>query len=102
MLFILHAFAFSMKKITGYVRDYFISVDKRILFLSALFIAVAIYCNYHFHLNHRVSRMIDPLQYGYWYAVFLLAFSFPYLLYHLFGLHKPFVQPKFLLLFFIA
>ncbi|MFL5809577.1 MAG: CPBP family intramembrane glutamic endopeptidase [Flavisolibacter sp.] len=91
-----------MKKITGYVRDYFIGIDKRIFFLSALFIGISIFCNYHFHLNRQASRMSDPLQYLYWYCVFLLAFSLPYLLYTLFGIHKPFIHRGFLILFFIA
>ncbi|HWJ92702.1 MAG TPA: CPBP family intramembrane glutamic endopeptidase [Flavisolibacter sp.] len=91
-----------MKKITGYVKDYFIGVDKRILLLSAAFIAVAIFCNYRFHLNRMAAHMSDPAQYLYWYFVFLLAFSVPYLLYDLFGLHRPFIHSGFIILFFIA
>ena len=91
-----------MKKVIGYVRNYFIEVDKRILFLSAVFIAVFIFINYYFRLNHFISNRPDPQQYLYWYFIFLSAFSFAYMLLAFFKKKEVFSNKNFLLLFFIA
>lgn len=91
-----------MKKITGYVKDYFICVDKRILFLSAGFIAFAIFCNYHFNLNSRISALDNSLQYLSWYCIFLFAFSFAYFLFFFFnGIHF-FNNARFIVLLLVA
>src|SRR5438128_464230 len=73
-----------MKKIVGYVKDYFIEVDKKILLLSTLFVAVFIFVNYHYHLNRKLSSLIIAERYLGWYLVFLIAFSFAYTLLALF------------------
>lgn len=86
----------------GYVKDYFVEVDKRIFFLSAAFIAVFIFCNYYFGINDRIFDLDEPYQYVSWYFVFLLAFSFGYFLLHLFSPGYNFSNRKFLFLFFIA
>lgn len=91
-----------MKKIIGYVRSYFVEVDKRILFSSALFIAIFIFINYYYRLNKHISSAADPQQYVSWYFVFLAAFSFPYILLAAFHQKPVFKNKNFLLLFFLA
>jgi hypothetical protein len=91
-----------MKKIIGYVRNYFIEVDKRILFPSAIFIAVFIFINYHFGLNKHISHLSDPRQYVSWYLVFFVAFSLPYVLLSATQQKEVFGNKAFLLLFFLA
>jgi len=91
-----------MKKIIGYVRNYFVETDKRILFPSALFIAVFIFINYYFRLNRCISNLDNKYQYTSWYFIFLLAFSFAYILYALFKKQPIFKNQNFLWLLFIA
>lgn len=91
-----------MKRIIGYVRNYFIEADKRILLLSSFFIAIFIFINYYYDLNHYISTLADSQQYLMWYFVFLAAFSFPYILTALFSQQPIFRNKSFLFLFLIA
>ena len=91
-----------MKKILGYVRNYIVETDKRILLLSSAFIAIFIFINYYFGLNHHISTLGDAQQYLSWYLVFLLAFSFAYILLAVFHHQPVFKNKNFLFLFFIA
>lgn len=91
-----------MKKIPGFVKDYFFEVDKRLLLLSAAFIAIFIFCNYYYGINDKIATLENRYQYISWYCVFLLAFSFAYILLAVFQKHSKFSDGKFLFLFFIA
>ena len=91
-----------MKKVVGYLRNYFIELDKRILLFSALFIAVFIFINYYYGLNKYVSTLSNGWQYVSWYFIFLAAFSFAYILLALFYKQAVFRNKEFLLLFFLA
>lgn len=91
-----------MKKILGYVRGYFVEVDKRILALSSAFIAIFIFINYYYGLNKFINALPNWQQYISWYCVFLAAFAFPYILYTLTSRQSFFSNKNFLLLFFIA
>jgi hypothetical protein len=91
-----------MKKIIGYIKQYFIEVDKRIFSASAFFIAVFIFINYYTGLNRTISTMAESWQYLAWFAVFLLAFSFAYILLAIFEKSNHTRNPKFLLLVFLA
>jgi hypothetical protein len=91
-----------MKNIIGYVRNYFVEVDKRILSLSTLFITVFIFINYYYRLNKQISTLPDPQQYISWYLIFLLAFSFAYILLAIFEHKSIFKNKDFLILFLIA
>lgn len=91
-----------MKKIYGYVTDFFIKVDKRILFLSMLFIAVFIYLNYHFNINRKIFLLGDAWEYLCWYFVFLVAFSFPYYLLQQFRKKQVFQNKSFVVLLLLA
>ncbi len=91
-----------MKTIVGYLKDYFRTVDKRILSLSIIFIACLILINYYFKLNDRINTYSEVLQYASWYIVFLIAFSFAYLLLVYFKKATIFNNRSFLLLLFLA
>lgn len=91
-----------MKRIIGYVRDYFIEIDKRILLISSFFIALFIFINYYSGLNKKISTLHEPAQYFSWYFVFLLAFSFSYILLALYKGSSSFRDKKFLILLLIA
>lgn len=91
-----------MKQIVGYLRNYFIEADKRILLPSTLFIAAFIFINYYFGLNRYVSSLNDGKQYAAWYFVFLAAFALPYLLLEFSAGSIVFKNKNFLLLFLLA
>src|SRR5215218_8669141 len=90
-----------MKKIVGYLNNYLFEVDKKILLLSTVFIGSCIFLNYHFRIEKAILRLPFPEKYTAWFLLFLLAFSFPYMLYFLFK-KKKISDPKFYFLLFIA
>lgn len=91
-----------MKKILGYLRDYLASADRRIVVLTMLFTAVAVYINYGQGLNDWILDLDYHRQFLAWYLAFLTAFSFPYLLLVLFGKKNPFRHGAFLVLLLLA
>ena len=90
-----------MKKIVGYLKDYVITVDKRIFILSSLFISSAIFINYHFKLEKIVTRLPFVQKYIAWFFIFFIAFAFSYALLFLFQ-KKYITDRKFFLLLLIA
>ena len=74
-----------MKKILGYLRDYIKSLDLLTFVLASMFIALAIFANYHFRINTAIGRLPEGGQYLSWYAIFLGVFSFGYLLVNIRG-----------------
>src|SRR5687767_3228624 len=90
-----------MKKIVGYLTNYLSGIDKKIFFLSSLFIAFGIFINYHFKIEKAIVRLPFLEKYAAWFLIFLIAFSFPYILYFLFR-RKIVSDPKFFILLFIA
>lgn len=73
-----------MKKIIGYLRDYFITLHKTVFFFASLITAGFVFVNYYFNLNKIIYRQSEAVQYISWYGVFLLAFSAGYFLQALF------------------
>ena len=90
-----------MKKIILYLRDYFLNIDKRILILSTLFVACAIFSNYYFKLEKTIIRLPVFPKYFAWFLVFFVAFVFPYLLSFLFK-KRIALNPIFLFLLIVA
>lgn len=86
----------------GYISTFWKEINKTVLLAAAFFIGVAIYLNYHFGLNSWVNNQSEPVQYLYWYGVFLAAFSLPYLLYFLTGRHRLPQSPQFVALLLLA
>src|SRR5215208_2265513 len=91
-----------MKSVVNYLKEYFAGLDKRILCLATIFIALAIFINYHFGLNSHILKLDEKWQYISWYFVFLIAFSFTYLLYEVFSRHSIFNRPGFFFLVLLA
>lgn len=91
-----------MKKIFAYLKDYAVQTNKTVFVLSALFVAVAIYINYHFGLNKKINSFGELQQYLSWFVVFLIAFSFAYLLQALLLRSTVFSNKNFLYLLLIA
>ena len=69
-----------MKKIVQYLKDYFIETDKKIFFLSTVFIAIAIFINYYTGLEKKLRTIGEIPQHVSWFLIFLCSLSFPYLL----------------------
>ena len=90
-----------MKKIVSYLKNYTSGIDKRIFFLSTLFIAFSIFINYHFKIEKAIVRLPFFEKYAAWFLIFSAAFSFPYLLLFFFK-RKIITDTKFYLLLFIA
>lgn len=69
-----------MKQIFGYLKAYAGHVPPLKFSIATVFIAVLIYCNYRFALNHHINAQPPVLRYCGWMMVFLLAFTVGYLL----------------------
>lgn len=91
-----------MKKIVGYVCAYFQSLNKGMFLLATLLTALAVFCNYHYRLNHAISQLNGLWPFVAWYAVFFVIFSLGYALQALFLGATIFSQKKFLLLLLLA
>ncbi len=91
-----------MKPILIYIRDYFITTNKKVLLSATIFITVAIYINYHFRLNHYINLLNDTGQYISWYFVFLTAFASGYFFQLLFTKKNIFKSRRFIALLLIA
>lgn len=91
-----------MKKIVQQLQDYVVWLDKRVFALSAAFIAAAIFCNYYFNVNEKISTQSFWKEYASWYFVFLVSFSFAYFLSAILKRNNLFLNRKFLLLLGIS
>lgn len=93
-----------MKKIFSHIAAYASDIDKKVLILSIIFIAVLIYLNYQHGLENRLSRKL-PLPFpdfsGH-YILFLGAFGFPYLLNYFIQQKNYFENSQFIILLLIA
>ena len=92
-----------MKSIFQYIYRYFLETDKRLLLSISVFTAALVFINYNYGLDSFIRKNNSlAIKLIYWYAVFLIAFSIPYLLT---GLLKPsgyFFKKPFLVLLFSA
>jgi hypothetical protein len=91
-----------MKKIIGYLKDYAACTNKRVAFLSLLFTAALVFCNYHFGLNRTITRLPYGQQYVAWFVVFLFVFVIGYWLQVAFKKTSLFGHKKFLVLLLLA
>jgi hypothetical protein len=91
-----------MKAIVGYLKNYLLSVNKRLFILSAVFVGLAIFVNYYFDLNGRINNLSDAQEFLAWYTLFLLAFSFAYGLPALWGQNTVFGHRRFRVLLLMA
>ncbi len=92
-----------MKDIIQYIRQYLIETDKRVLTSVSIFTAILIFINYHFHLNRLIEKNnLFIIKLFAWFAVFLVAFSVPYLIYCIIKQKTYIRNPAFLFLLIIA
>lgn len=91
-----------MKKIVSYLQEYIVSVNKRVLFLSTVFTALLVFCNYYFRVNYAIGRLPIYQQYLGWYFLFLLAFGAGYWFFRLYTGADPFTHRNFIILLLIA
>jgi hypothetical protein len=91
-----------MKKIVGYLKEYIAETDKRVGFLSLLFVGALIFCNYYFGLNRFIVRLSYPMQYLLWFAIFFSAFFVGYWLQTAVKKTSQFRQKNFLALLVLA
>jgi hypothetical protein len=92
-----------MKAIIQYIHQYLSGIDKRVLTLVSVFTAGLIFINYYFGLDDAVRKNNSlAIKLICWYAVFLFAFSVPYLFTALFKPADYFKKPSFLALALIA
>jgi hypothetical protein len=90
-----------MKKIVAYLREYIVSVDKRVLLIATVFTALLVFCNYYFDLNRTIRQLDSMLQYLCWFLIFLFAFGFGYALQFFFS-PSSFTNQRFWFLLFLA
>jgi hypothetical protein len=91
-----------MKNIIGYLKDYFLSIDKKIFVASTLFLAAGIFINYSFKMEKAIVRLPFFQKYIAWFLIFFISFSFPYTLFLLSKKKKIATDIKFFILLFIA
>lgn len=91
-----------MKQIVLYIKEYWKETSKRVFSLVVLLTAVLIFCNYYFAIDGLIRKNTFPVKLFAWYMVFAIAFSLPYLLYHLLAGRKYGKDKNFILLLFIA
>ncbi len=92
-----------MKTIFNYLQQYFYGVDKRVLAIVSLLVAVLIFLNYHFLIDDSISKRFSfAASFRARYIIFLLAFSLPYLLYSVLKKRDYVKQLSFLFLLLLA
>lgn len=91
-----------MKKIVGYLRNYISSLNGWVFLFSTILTALAVYINYHFHLNRAIAQLSGIWPFLAWYALFLLLFGAGYVLQKIFLNTDIFYHRQFLLLLSIA
>jgi hypothetical protein len=91
-----------MKKIISYLKDYFTTLNKAVFLFATLFTALLVFINYHYDLNKQIYRLEESFQFAGWYAVFLVAFGFGYLLQVISLKSAIFKNKKFIALLLIA
>lgn len=91
-----------LKPVILYIRDYFRQVNKQVLLLLSVFIAVLIFINYHYGLDGLIRKNSFGIKLIAWYAVFAVAFIIPYALTALYNRNNYIRQPLFIVLALIA
>lgn len=91
-----------MVQIFSYLHNYFLTINKKLLFFSIFFTAFAIFVNYHFHLNQSIIAQLPTIAFIDWYFIFLITFIVPYTAYAILNQIHLFKSNKATLLLFIA
>jgi len=92
-----------MKAIIQQIRQYFSAIDKKVLLAISFFTAILIFLNYHFDADNYIKKQHSfAFSFISRYALFLLAFAVPYLIYRFIAKRKYPSSPVFILLLFLA
>jgi hypothetical protein len=92
-----------MRSITGYIKDYFFSINRWKFISITFFTAALVFFNFHFHLDDRIRQGSSvPVKLFYWSLVFSGAFSIPWLINYLFSPKSEYHKPLFLFLVLLA
>lgn len=91
-----------MKKIIGYLRDYFTALNKPLFLCATLFTGLAVFVNYHYGINKAITGFSEPLQFLLWYLLFLFVFAYGYFLPVAFLKSRFFRHKKFIALLLLA
>ncbi len=91
-----------MKTILSYIKEYILSVDKRVLAFVSAFTALFIFLNYYFGLDNRVRNNSFAIKLMAWYVVFAAAFILPYFIYRFITRRRYIHQPRFIILLILA
>lgn len=92
-----------MKAIIRQIREYFSAIDKKVLWAVSVFTAILIFLNYHFEADMYIKKQHSfAFSFMSRYALFLLAFGVPYLLYRILTKKKYTSNRLFIFLIFLA
>jgi Type II CAAX prenyl endopeptidase Rce1-like len=91
-----------MRTIVGFLRDYWLSLNKKIFGICACLAGLLIFLNYYFSISPYLGKQSFYYCYTGWYFIFLLALSFPYFLQYIFGDQRHRFDKKFILLLLLA
>jgi len=92
-----------MRTIIGYLKEYLYEVNKKVLLLSSLFIALFIYFNYHYKIDNSITATYSfTTNFFCHYLIFVIAFLFPYLLNAIIKMQTYFSKQGFSVLLFLA
>lgn len=91
-----------MKKIYGYVKDYFRRQNKGVLLSATALTALLVFANYHYQLNRQVGQLSFAGRFLSWYLLFLVIFTLGYALQEWSRNTGLFSRRQFRLLLFLA
>lgn len=92
-----------MEEIMGFIRSYYRSLSKSVLFTCTIFIAILIYLNFRFSHDQYISDKDSVFASFYHrYFLFFIAFALPYLIYNILEKKNYFKNPLFCFLVILA
>lgn len=93
-----------MSAILGYLREYFVSVDKALLLFCGIWVSILIALNYQLGIEHRLIARLDSRFYQFWalFGIYSSAFIVPYLFIIVFRRHLIVPEPALAGLLLIA
>jgi len=90
-----------MKEVIKYIINYTRSINVKVFIACTVMIAIMIYLNFHYKIDHWIDDHSIAITFLYRYFVFFIAFALPYLFYFLQG-KNYFKHPLILLLIFLS
>ena len=92
-----------MRAIINYLKQYLYEVNKTVLLLCSLFIALCIYLNYHYKIDDSISENYSfNKSFLFRYFIFFIAFGIPYLVTAIIKKRNYFTNGSFCFLLLLA